>query len=64
MKYESSYGELELHRRRRSSKEPPGIEIQMLKSKNEDEAVGRKRCIQGVRSHKLQPCRSKDQGHL
>lgn len=36
---------LELHRRRRSSTELPGIEIQMLKSKNEDEAVGRKRCI-------------------
>lgn len=43
---EAAMERLGLHRRRkRSSTEPPGIEIQMLKSKNEDEGVGRKRCI-------------------
>ena len=35
------------------------------KSNNEDEAVERKRRIWAIRSrHKLQPSKSKDQGHL
>lgn len=33
------------HRRRRSSTQLPGIEIQMLETKNKDEAVGGERCI-------------------
>lgn len=42
---EAALERLGLHRRKRNSTEPPGNEIQMLKSKNKDEAIGRKRCI-------------------